>query len=213
MASGRGCRIFYSKDSDCSHKIKRCLLLERKAMTDLDSVLKNKDITLLTKVHRVKAMVFPVVMYGCKNWTVKKAECQRTDAFKLWRWRRLESLLDSKEIKPVNPKGNQPWIFIVRTDAEAEAPILWSPDAKSQFIGKDPDAGKDWGQEEKRVAEDEIVGWHHWLNGHEWANSSRWWRTGKHGMLYSTGSQIVGHNLATEQQLKVLVKSVLRVTG
>ena len=158
-------------------------------------------------------MVFPIVMYGCKNWTVKKAECQRTDAFKLWHWRRLESLLDSKEIKPVNPKGNQPWIFIARTDAEAEAPILWSPDAKSQFIGKDPDAGKDWGQEEKRVAEDEIVGWHHWLNGHEWANSSRWWRTGKHGMLYSTGSQIVGHNLATEQQLKVLVKSVLRVTG
>ena len=79
----------------------------------------------------------------------------------------LESPLDSKEIKPVNPKGNQPWIFIGRTDAEAEAPILWSPDVKSQPIGKDPDAGKDWGQEEKGVIEDEMVGWHHWLSGHE----------------------------------------------
>ena len=137
-----------------------------------------------------------------RNWCFQTVALEKT----------LGSPLDSK-IKSVNPKGNQPWIFSGRTDAEAEAPILWSPDAKSQFIGKDPDAGKDWGQEEKRVAEDEIVGWHHWLNGHEWANSSRWWRTGKQGTLYSTGSQIVGHNLATEQQLKVLVKSVLRVTG
>ena len=79
----------------------------------------------------------------------------------------LESPLDSKDIKPVSPKGNQCWIFIERTDAEAEAPILWSPDGKSRFIGKDPDAGKDWGQEKKGVTEDEMVGWHHWLNGHE----------------------------------------------
>ena len=79
----------------------------------------------------------------------------------------LESPLDYKEIKPVNTKGNQPWIYIVRTDVEADAPILWPPDAKSWLIGKDPDAGRDWGQEEKGIAEDEMVGWHHWLYGHE----------------------------------------------
>ena len=92
---------------DCSHEIKRCLLLGRKVMTNLDSILKRKDITLPTKVHLVKAMVFPVVMYGYKSWTVKKAEHQRIDAFDLWCWRRLESPLDCKEIQPVHPKGNQ----------------------------------------------------------------------------------------------------------
>ena len=91
-------------DSDCSHEIKRCLLIGRKAMTNLDSMLKSRHITLLTKVYIVKAMVFPVVVYGCESWTIKKVECQRIDAFKLWR--RLLSLLDCKEIKPVNPKGN-----------------------------------------------------------------------------------------------------------
>ena len=103
------------------NEIKRCLLLGRKAMTNLDSLLRSRDITLLTKVHLVKAMVFPVAMYGC-DWTIKKAECWRTDAFKLWCWRRLKSSLDCKEIKPVNPKGNQSWIFIGRTDAEVETP-------------------------------------------------------------------------------------------
>ena len=98
-----------------------------------------------------------------------KVECWRTDAFELWGWRRLESPLDCKETKPVNPKGNQHWIFIGRADAEpeAEAPILWLPDGKNQHIGKDPDAGKDWGQEEKGMTEDEMVGWCHWLNRHE----------------------------------------------
>ena len=91
-------------DGDCSHEIKRRLLLERKAMTNLDSILKSRDVTLPTKVRLVKAMVFPVVMYGCESWTIKKVECRRIDAFELWCWRRL---LDSKEIKPVNPKGNQ----------------------------------------------------------------------------------------------------------
>ena len=100
-------------------------------MTNLDSILKNRNITLLTKVHIVKAMIFPVVVYGCESWTIKKAECQRTDAFELWCWRRILIPLDSKEIKPVNPKGNQPSIFIGRTDAEAEALIPWPPDAKS----------------------------------------------------------------------------------
>ena len=126
--------------------IKRCLLLGRKAMTNLDSILKSRDITLPTKVCLVKAMVFPTVMYGCKSWTIKKTECQRTDVFELWCWRRLKSPLDCKELKPVNPKGNQSWIFIGRTDAEAEAPILWPPDAKNWLIGKDPDARKDEGE-------------------------------------------------------------------
>ena len=112
---------------DCSHEIKRHLLIGRKVMTNLDSILKSRDITLLTKVCLAKAMVFPVLMYGCESWTIKKAE-HRIDAFELWCWRRLfESPLDCKEIQPVHPKGNQTWIFIGRTDAEAETPILWSP--------------------------------------------------------------------------------------
>ena len=94
-------------DGDCSHEIKRCLLLGRKVMTSLDSILKSRDITLLTKVCIVKVMIFPTVMYGCESWTIKKAECQRIDAFELWCWRRLESPLDCKNIKPVNPIGNQ----------------------------------------------------------------------------------------------------------
>ena len=106
-------------------------------------------------------------MYRCKSRTRKKAKCQRTDAYELWCWEDFESPLDCKEIKPGNPKGNQSWIFIGRTDAEAEAPILWPPDAKSQLIGRDPDAEKNWGQKEKRVTEDEMVECHHWLNGHK----------------------------------------------
>ena len=97
-------------------------------MTKLDSILKSRDITLSTKVHLVKAMVFPVVMYGCENCTIKKAECQRIDAFELWCCRRD---LDYKEIQPVNPKGNLSWVFIGRSDVEAETPILWPPDVKS----------------------------------------------------------------------------------
>ena len=111
-------------DGGCSHEIKRHLLLGRKAITNLDSILKSRGITLPTKVCLVKAMVFPVVMYGCESWTIKKAEGQRIDAFELWCWRRLLSALDCKEIHPVNPKGSQFWIFIGRTDAEAEAPIF-----------------------------------------------------------------------------------------
>ena len=110
-------------------------------MTNLDSILKSRDITLPTKVSLVKAMVFPVVMYGCKSWTVKKAERGRIDAFELEKT--LESSLDYKEIKSVNPKGSQSWIFIERTDTEAEIPILWPPDGKNCILGKDSDAGKD----------------------------------------------------------------------
>ena len=118
-------------DGDCSHEIKRHLLLGRKVMTNLDSIFKSRDITLLTKIRLVKAMVFPGVMYGCESWTVKKAESRRIDAFELQCCRRLESPLDCKEIQPVNPKGDQSWVFIGRTDAEAETPVLWPPHAKS----------------------------------------------------------------------------------
>ena len=121
-----------------------------------------------TKVHLVKAMAFPVVMYGCESWTVKKSECRRIDAFELLVLEKtLESPLDCKEIQPAHPKGDQSWVFTGRTDAEAETPILWPPHVKSWLIGKDSDAGRDWGQEEKRMREDEMAGWHHWLDGHE----------------------------------------------
>ena len=204
-------------DGDCSHEIKRYLLLGRKVMTNLDSILKSRDITLPTKIHLVKAMVFTVVMYGCKSWTIKKAEHRRIDAFELWCWRRLlripwtarrsnqsilkeispecsleglmlklklqyfghlirradslektlASLLDCKKIQPVHFKGDQSWVFIGRTDVEAKSPILWPPDEKSWCTWKDPDAGKDWGQEEKETTEDKMIGWHHQLIGHE----------------------------------------------
>ena len=138
-------------------------------MTSLDSVLKSRGITLPTKVHLVKAMVFPVVMYGCESWTVKKAERWRIDAFELLE-KTLECPLDCKEIQPVHSKGDQSWVFFGRTDVEAETPIFWPPDVKSWLFWKDPDAGKDWGQE-KGTTEDEMVGWHHRLNGHEFGLS------------------------------------------
>ena len=118
-------------DGDCRHEIKRCLLLGRKVMTNLDSILKSRDITLPTKVRLVKAMVFLVVIYGCESWTVKKAECRRIDAFELWCWRRLLSPLDCKEIQPVHSEGDQPWDFFGRNDVKAETPVLWPPHAKS----------------------------------------------------------------------------------
>ena len=165
-------------DSDCSHEIKRLLLLGRKAMTILDSILKSRDTTLLTKVHIVKAIVFPVIMYGCENWTIKKAEH--------WNWclctvvleKTLESPWDCKEIKLVHPKGNQSWIFIGRTDAEAETPLLWPPDAKNWLTGKDPKAGKDWRQEEKgmRGSGGWMVSPTQWT--WVWVSSGSWWWTG-----------------------------------
>ena len=151
-------------DDDCSHEIKRRLLLGRKVMTDLDSIFKSRDITLPTKVCLVKAMVFPVVVYGCESQTIKKAEHRRIGTFELWCWR---GLLDCKKIQPANTKGNQSWIFIGRTDSEAETPILFPLDVKSWLIWKDPDAGKDWKQEEKGTTEDKMVAWHHQVDGHE----------------------------------------------
>ena len=118
-------------DGDCSHEIKRRLLLGRKVMTNLDSIFKSRDITLPTKVHLVKDIVFPVVMYGCESWSVKKAECRRIDAFELWCWRRLLSPLDCKKIQPVHSEADQPWDFFGRNDAKAETPVLWPPHEKS----------------------------------------------------------------------------------
>ena len=147
-------------DGDCSHEIKNCLLLGRKVMTSLDSILKSRDITLPTKVHLVKAIWMWELDYKqswvLKNWCFWTVVVEKT----------LESPLDCKEIHLVHPKGDQSWIFIGRTDDEAETPILWPPDAKKWLIGKDPDAGKDW-RREKGTSEDEMVGWHHRLNGHE----------------------------------------------
>ena len=146
-------------DGDCSHEIKRCLLLGRKAMTNPDNILKSRDITLPTKVHLVKAMFFSSnhkwmweldykESWVLKNWCFWTVVLEKT----------LESPLDGKEIKPVHPKGNQSWIFIGRTDAEAEAPILWPPDAKNWLLGKDPDAGKDLSEEKKVTTEDKMAG-------------------------------------------------------
>ena len=119
-------------DGGSSHEIKRRLLLGKKVMTNLDSILKSRGITLPAKVRLVKAMVFSVVMYGCESWTMNKIECQRIDAFELWCWEKtLDSPLDCKEIQPVHPKGDQSWVFTGRTDVEAETPILWPPDAKN----------------------------------------------------------------------------------
>ena len=146
-------------DGDWRREVKRDLLLGRKVMTNLDNILKSRDVTLPTNVPLVKAKVFPVVMYGCESWTVKKVEhflCFWTVVLE----KTLESPLDCKEIQPVHPKGNQSWIFTGRTDAEAETPILWPPDAKSWPIWKDPDSGKDWKWEEKGSTEDEMGLWH-----------------------------------------------------
>ena len=158
-------------DGEYSHEIKRCLLLGRKAMTDLDSILKPRDITLPTKVHLVKAMVFPVVMYGCESWTIKNWAPKNWCFWTVVLEKTLDSPLNCKEIQPVHCKGNQSWIFFGRIDAEAESPMLWLLDAKNWLIRKDPDAGKEWRPEEKGTTEDK-TGWHHrpWV----WASSKSW---------------------------------------
>ena len=163
--------IFWSSkitaDGECSHEIKRHLLLGRKAKTNLDSTLKSRDVTLLTKVHLVKAIVFPVVMYGCKNWTIKKAECWRIDVFQLWCCRRLLRVPWTARrsnqfiLKEISPEYSLEGLI-----AEAETPIFWPPDAKNQLLGKDPHAGKDWRLENSAI-DDEMIGWHHWRVGHE----------------------------------------------
>ena len=168
-------------------------------MTNLDSILKSRDVTLLTKVHLVKAMVYPVVMHACESWTIKKAERWEIDAFELWCWRRFLRL---QKIKPVNPKGNQSWIFIGTTDAEDEAPILWPPDAnsleKTLMPGKIEAGGKGWD------------GWMasptHWT--WVWVGSGSWWWTEKPGMLQSMRLQTIRHNWASEQQQQILIATL-----
>ena len=191
-------------DGDCSHEIKRCLLIGRKAMTNLNSILKSRDFTLPTKVHLSQS-------YGFSSshvwmWELDHIECWVPKNWCFWTVvlkKTLESPLDYKEIQPVHPKGNQSWIFIGRTDAETETPILWQPDEKTWLIGNDPDVRKDWRQEEKRVTEDEMVGWHHWWQWTwTWANSGRWWGTGRPGVLQSMGSQRVRQEWVTELNWK-----------
>ena len=138
-------------------------------MTNLDSILKSRDITLPTKVRLVKALVFPVVMYGCESWTVKKAECQRIDAFELWCWRRRLTVF-SLGVRRSNQsilKEISPGCFLEGLMLKQKIPILWPPHAKTWLIGKDSDARRDWGQEEKGTTEDEMAGWHHRLSGEE----------------------------------------------
>ena len=152
-------------DGDCSHEMKRRLLFGRKVMTNLDSILKSRDITLSTKVHLVKAMVFPVVMYGCESWTIKKAE-QRIDAFELWCWRRLLRVSWSARrsiqsiLKKISPGCSLKGLML-KLKLQYFGHLMWRANSF-----EDPDAGKDWGQEEKGMTEDEMVGWHHRLNGH-----------------------------------------------
>ena len=158
---------------DCSHEIKRCLLLRRKSMTNLDIILKRRDINLPTNLPSSQSCGFSsshVWMWEMdykESWALKNW-CFWTVVFE----KPFESPVDCKEIQQAHPKGNQSWIFIGRTDAEAEGPILWPPDAKNWLTGKDPDAGKDWRREEKGTTEDDMIGWHRSLNGHEFEQAS-----------------------------------------
>ena len=170
-------------DGDCSHEIKRCLLLGRKFMTNLDSILRRRDITLPTKVHLVKVMVFQVVMYGCESWTIKKAEPWSTDAFKLWCWRRLLrvpwSTMGSNQsiLKEISPEYSLEGLML-KLKLQYFGHLM-----KSWLIGKGPDAGKDWGQEEKEATEEmvkmaSLTRWA-WV----WVRFGSWWWTGRPGML------------------------------
>ena len=183
-------------DGDCSHEIKRRLLLGRKVMTNLDSILKSRHY-LPTKAHLVKAIAFPVVMYGCESWTVKKAEHWKIDAFELQCWRRLLRVPWSARrsnqaiLKEISPGCSLEGLML-----KLKSPILWPLDAKKWLTGKDPDAGRDWGQEEKGMTKNEMASPTRWT--WVWVNSGSWWWTGRPGMLWFMGSQRVGHNWATE---------------
>jgi len=146
------------------HEIKRRLLLGRKVMTNLDSILKSRDIYFANESPSSQGYGFSSSHVWMWELDYKESWVPENWCFELWCWRRL---LDSKEIQPVPPKGNQFWVFIGRTDTEAETPILWPPDAKNWLTGKDPDAGKDWRQKEKGTTENEMVRWHHRLNGYK----------------------------------------------
>ena len=182
-------------NGDCSHEIKRRLLLGRKVMTNLDRILKSKDITLSAKVCLVKAMVFPVVRYRCESWTVKKAEQRGIDAFELWCWKRLlrvpwtarrsnQSILKEISLEYLLEE------LMLKLELQHFGHLMW----RSDSLENNPDAGKDGRREEKGATEYEMVGWHHWLKGH----SRNWWWTERPGVLQSMGSERVRHDWAPE---------------
>ena len=191
-------------DGDCNHEIKRCLLLGRKAVINLDSMLKSRDITLPTKIHLVKGVVFPVVMYGCESWTTKKAECQRIDAFELWRWRRL------LRVPWTARRSNQSILKEINLKYSLEGLML---KLKLQYYGhlmRTADWKRHWCWEILRAGEGGDWGWDDWMASLTewtwvWANSGGWWRTGKPGVLQSTGLQRVWYDWATGQQQLVNV--------
>ena len=160
------CQTLFWGAPKSAMKLKKRLLLGRKIMTNLDSILKSRDVTLPTNVHLVKAMVFSIVMYRCESWTVKKAEHWKIDAFQLWCWRGLLRVpwiarrSNQSILKEISPGCSLEGLML-----KLKLPVLWPPDAKSWLIWKYPDAGKDWGQEKGTT--EEMVGWHHQLNGHE----------------------------------------------
>ena len=162
---GGGSKI--TADGDCSHEIKRCLLLGRKSMTNLDSILKNRH------YFANKGLSSQSYGFSSSHVCMWELDCKESWVLKNWCFwtvvleKTLENPLGCTEIQPVHPKGNQPWMFIGRTDAEAETPILWPPEVKNWLTGKDHDAGKDWRREKKGKTKDEMIGWHYWLNGHE----------------------------------------------
>ena len=170
---GKQCQTLFlggskiTADGECSHEIKSCLLLGRKVMTNLDSIFKSRDITLPTKVYLVKVIVFPVVMYGCESWTIKKAECRRIDTFELWCWRRLlrvprtARISNQSILKEISRECSLAGLML-KLKLQYFGHLMWS-----WLIGKDPDAGQDWRQEEKGTTEDEMVGWYHRLDGDE----------------------------------------------
>ena len=184
-----GCKI--TADGDCSHEIKRCLLLGNKAMTNLDSILKSKDITLPIKVHLVKAIVFPIVMYGCESWTVKKAERRRIDAFELWCWRRLLRVpwstgrSNQSILKEISPEYSLEGLML-NLKLQYFGHLMWKTDSLEKTLML-----KAGGEEDNR-------GWDGWMASPTqrtwvWVSSRSWWWTGKPGVLQSMGSQRVGH--------------------
>ena len=187
-------------DGDCSHEIKRRLLIGRKVLTNLRLHIQKQAHYFANKGPSSQDYGF-----SSSHVWMRELDCEQSWAPKNWCFwtvvleKTLESLLDYEEVQPVHSKGDQSWVFFGRSDSKAETPVLWPPHAKSWFIGKDSDAGRDWGQEEKGMTEDEMAGWHHrlgWMS--VWVNSGSWWWTGRPGMLRFMGSQRVGHDWVTE---------------